>query len=470
MKIILRSYQEKAVEDIRQAYRNGYRAPLYVLPTGGGKTVIFSYIAHHAAAKGNRILILTHRQELLDQSSDTLTKFGVPHGYIIAGRATSDHPVQIASVMTLVRRLEQYDQPPDLIVVDECHRSRAMSWHKILENYPQSRLLCTTATACRLDGSGLGVDAGGFNDILIEGPNIQELIGDGYLSRTDVYAPPVGADLSNLHIQAGDYKTSDMDEAINKPKIHGNAVDHYKKICPGVQAIAFCVSVKHADNLAEEFDSRACHSKAIHGGLPREERDRIMNSFRDGQIKVLTSCDLISEGIDVPAVTCGIMLRPTASLGLWIQMCGRILRPFPGKERAIILDHTNNVERHGLPTEVREWSLDGVKRRSKRGSKEELPIRYRTCHKCYAVYTVNRPACPQCGTPYQLSAREIQEVEGELKKVEEEQHRKDVRREAGRAQSMDDLIKLGHQRGYKNPKGWAWYIYQARLRKKQKQT
>jgi superfamily II DNA or RNA helicase len=213
-----------------------------VLATGAGKTVIFSFIAKSAAEKGKKVLILAHRDQLIKQASRKLRDYEVPHGIIMAGFTPNRHSrVQVASVQTLVRRLDKVKAwfQPDIIVIDECHLSAAASYRKILDAFPDALILGVTGSPCRLDNKPLGKEYGGIYDHMIEGISIRDLISRGFLVRPVVYAPAEQLDLSGIKKSMGDYDTTELAAVVDKPKITGSAVAHYKKICPGVPAIAW---------------------------------------------------------------------------------------------------------------------------------------------------------------------------------------------------------------------------------------
>lgn len=462
MNVILRDYQRDLVVEIRDAYRHGFRAPLLQLSTGAGKTIIFCDIVERVARADHSAYILVHRQELLRQASDHLNLLGIPHGNIAAGRAITGDPIQIASVQTLVRRLDKLPRP-DLIIIDEAHHSNAASWRKIISTWSSSRLLGVTATPMRLDGTGLGKQSGGYYDYLICGPSTKELIRQGYLSRPVVYAPPIGADLTGIKTVAGDFDMKETSQRIDKPTITGCAIEHYSRICGNAPAIAFCASIKHAEHIANQFNAAGIAAADLHGGLDDNTRKHRIASLGNGQLRVLTSCDLISEGTDIPIVTTAILLRPTQSPGLYLQQCGRALRPFPGKAAAIILDHVGNWERHGLPDESRQWSLDSERKLS-RNKKQGLQIRM--CEQCYAVIPATVLICPQCGAKKDVKERKLNQVPGELCEVTEDRAaaaRINLKREQGMARSLQDLLRIAAARRY-NP-GWAFNVYNARKAK-----
>lgn len=424
-------------------------------------TVTFAYIASAAAIRKTRVLILVHRKELLRQTSRTLEQFGVAHGLIAPGMTGSRDAVQVASVQTYVRRMDRMRWTPDLIVVDEAHHALgASTWGKVLAHFPTARVLGVTATPERLDGRGLGVEAGGFFDTLVMGPSVSDLTAAGHLSPAVVFAPSM-PDLSGLHTRAGDFARDESAAALDKPSITGDAVAHYRKHAPGEPAIAFCVSIKHAEHVAESFRAAGWQAASIDGSLDDRERTARIRDLGAGKLHVLTSCEIVSEGTDIPIVSAAILLRPTQSLALCLQQMGRALRTHPGKQRALILDHVGNVYRHGLPDEEREWSLS-ARQRSKRGKSDSDTLPVRQCERCYHVHRP-APACPRCGFEYPTKAREIEYVAGDLHQVDPVEVRRKQKREQARAKSIDELRAIARARGYRP--GWAEFVWAARQRR-----
>ena len=454
----LRPYQSQAVDQVREAFRAGRRRPLLVAPTGSGKTVIFSYVTANAAAKGNRTLVLVHRAELLNQTHAALSQLEVPHGLIAAGKtADHSHLTQVASVQTLIRRLDHV-RPPDLIVIDEAHHATAGAWATVLARWPNARVLGVTATPQRLDGKGLGEV---FDD-LIRGPEVTKLIEGGYLCKPVYYAPKT-VSMEGVHKVAGDFNRAEVAERMDKPTITGDAVTHYRKYAEGQPCIVFCTGIKHAENVAAAFNASGYRFKVIDGTLAKEERAARVAALGSGQLHGLVCVDIVSEGFDLPCVAVAILLRPTASLSLHLQQIGRVLRPAPNKPRAVILDHVGNCRRHGLAEEVRDWSLDGIKRRAKRGPQDDVADT-RQCPECFAVHTPS-PTCPQCLHVYEIKDRIPDVVDGELEELKAREAIKQRKREQGTAQTLEDLIKVGKARGMKNPYGWAHNVFKARQKK-----
>ena len=449
--MILRPYQDDLVTRTRGSFRAGKRRPLIVLPTGGGKTVCFSYIAQGAVERGNRVWIIAHRAELIRQAGNTLGQFGVGHGIIKAGVKPTESMVQVASIQSVVARIGKVT-PPDLIVIDEAHHATAGQYRKVLDAYPGARVIGVTATPCRLDGRGLG-DV--FDDLIV-GPSLGYLTDEGFLSPARYFAPPVVADLSGVRTSRGDYLASDLDEAMAKRVVIGDAVEHYRKFLDGKPMLSFCSSVKTAEETAEAYRAAGYRAASVDGGLKDADRDDRIGGLATGKYQIITSCDLIGEGLDVPVCTGAQLLRPTQSLVLHLQQIGRVLRVAAGKEHAIILDHVGNLARHGFASEEREWSLEARMKKNKEG--DDVPVR--SCPQCFAAHEP-APVCPFCGFEYPAREKSKMEIRaGEL--LEIEARRKDRKKEEAMCRSEEDFIKLGIERGYAKPRVWAFMRWRAR--------
>jgi len=461
--IQLRDYQQTAIEGVREAFRAGHRAPLLVAPTGAGKTVMFGFVASETAKRGRRVLILAHRRELIRQASRKLTETGVPHGIIAPGNTPTRDLVQVASVQTLGRRINRADAP-DLIVIDEAHHAVAGQWAQIIAAYPQARLMGVTATPERMDGRGLGVGAGGCFDSLVMGPAVADLVTGGFLTPTKIWAPSEAPDLSGVRTRGGDYDAGALADAMAKPQIVGDAVAHYQKHAPGQPAILFSPSVAHAEAMAEAFRAAGIRAVAASGATEASKRDAAIAGLATGAVQVLCSCDLISEGLDVPAVGAVILLRPTKSLGLYLQQVGRGLRPAPGKAHLVVLDHAGNTLRHGPPEMPREWSLAG--RPKKKRDQDDAPPA-RQCPECFAVHAP-APCCPECGHEYKSGGREIEHVAGELSEVTDAMAARWGRHiplsKVLRDARDEDLAAVARARGYKQ--GWVFHMRQQRAQRR----
>jgi len=280
MSLTLRSYQSRAVHDLRLAYRDGARAPLLVLPTGGGKTIVMAEILRGLSERQRRGIVLVHRRELIAQTAHKLTLTGVPHGIIAAGLPTTDHPIQIASVQTLIRRLGSIDTPPDLIVVDEAHHATAGSWGRVLAHWPDALRLGVTATPVRADGRGLSA----VFDRLVLGPSVADLVSASFLTSARIYAPPQLADLTGLKRRGGDFAVDDAAQRLDRPTVTGDAIDHFRRFAGNQQAIAFCCSQLHANHVCESFNAAGIHAATLLGSTDPVVRDRVVQAFAAGRI------------------------------------------------------------------------------------------------------------------------------------------------------------------------------------------
>lgn len=465
---------------------------LGVLPTGGGKTATFSDIAtnvamsYEASGSNKTIWILAHKRELVSQASKSLTGFGVDHGIIAAGRTPQYHQrVQVASLQTIINRLDRV-QEPGFIIYDEAHHAKkGNTIGKIIEYFPNALGLGVTATPVRGDGVGLGINSGGYFEEMVVGPQMHELMDEGWLTQARLFGAETQIDLSQVDIVQGDYDKAQVLSKVDKPTITGDAVAHYSKICPGVPCVVFCISIEHAEHVADSFRAAGYLSEAVSGKDSESERDRKLGGLADKSVQVLTTCDLISEGTDLPEVVCGICLRPTASEGLHIQQIGRVLRsmfakgyPIDTPEQrlwaikngpkpfAIILDHVGNYVRHGRPKDTRKWSLDGAKKNSRKSIAEKLAkIKTVQCPKCFFVHEPE-PVCPNifptvCGHVYEVKTREVKKQDGELVEITDEMAvglRKQKKLEISRAKSLEDFQAIASARGHKPH--WAYQMWE----------
>lgn len=458
--ITLRDYQMRGIEEIRDAMRR-YRRVLYVLPTGGGKTMMFSKIAQGVQAKEKRVLTMAHRRELLRQISKTMDVWRVPHAVLNAdSRGAPRADGVVASVFTLVNRMQHMKQF-QLLIVDEAHHAAiGTTWNRVLNQFPEAKILGVTATPIRLDGKGL---ADSFDTIVL-GPSVAELTAMGYLTPAEVYAPKDAIDLRGLRISGGDYAKNELAAAMDKPSITGNAVEHYLRLANGKQAVAFCCSIEHARDVAAAFNDAGIKAESIDGNMEDHERDGVLMRFGRHQTKVLTSCDLISEGFDMPSIEVAILLRPTKSLGLYMQQVGRAIRPSPGKDRTVVLDHAGNTIQHGFVDDVRQWSLNAKERKSKGDKAPALRI----CPTCRAIHHP-APLCPRCGHEYEVASRFVKHVNGDLEQITRIEDVAEAMIEQDIKKRYDILINVGKHRNIENPQAWAWAMvageYAARLAK-----
>jgi len=449
----LRPYQDTMIDNLRGAL-SAHRSAIAVLPTGGGKTVIFSAICAQAKTP---VLILVHRVELLQQASRSLTRAGVEHEVIAPRHAlelcksTPGAAVTLATVQSAARR---EIRPPGLIIADEAHHAVCGSWASVMERFPAARVLGFTATPCRLDGSGLSAAFAS----MVMGPTVSALVADGYLCPVRAYSV---ASVDMVGVRESD--TSAVSARV--APIVGCAVDQWETIGCRRPAIAFCHSVEAAQSLAERFIARGVSSACIDGTMTAQARAEATNGLHSGAVEVLTSCEIVSEGFDCPGAEVAILLRPTQSLGLHLQQIGRVMRTAPGKTHGIVIDAVGNVLRHGLPDDPRAWSLDGA---TKRHSDGVTAVSVRTCPDCFRCF---RPAqrCPYCGCSIPIKPRSVELVDGALREWSKAElaAAREAARIAGRQEvraaaklGINGLKALAQKRGY-SP-GWVYQYAKAR--------
>lgn len=442
----LRQYQKDLLNKTREAYLQGCKSPCIVLGCGGGKTVLFAYMAKQSQEKGNTVWFLVHRKELLDQTIETFDKFNIE-------RKT----IHIGMVGSYSRNLDKHPKP-DFIIFDECHFSAARTWQRIIEAFPNAKIAGLTATPSRLDGKPLGATY----DTLVVGKSAKELISMGYLAPYKYYAPSV-ADLSVLPKKGSDFDKEKASDLLSTKAVFGDVIKHYKKLANGLQTICYCSSVNHSKRMAEEFQAAGINAVHFDGDTPKKTREKIVKDFRDKKIQILCNVDLISVGFDCPDVDCCILLRPTMSTALYIQQSNRALRFREGKT-AIILDHVNNYERHGLPDDERDWVLD-TKFKNKSQFQEDGALTIRQCIHCYSVFKNGR-TCPFCGFENELQEQEIKNIKEiklkEIKEMKREEAKKIVLdyRDPKECKNMQELAEFAKNRGYK--KGWIYFQSKAR--------
>jgi DNA repair protein RadD len=371
----LRPYQERAIADLRAQYQAGKRAPVLVLPTGAGKTVVAAEVIRSSIARGNRVLFLVHRQELLTQSVSKLEAAGVTDLRIIqAGNCLGSPmaPVAVASIPTLTRWTERQPEA-SLVIVDEAHHVVAETWRRLADHYSASLLLGLTATPQRADGKPLG----DIFDSIVVGATVAELV---EMWRTDhikglvpcrVYAPP---------------------QELETGKMALDPVEAYQKHGGNQRAVVFCVSIQHAEQCAEKMNAAGIRTGVVHGKLSPETRKRNLAALDAGDLDAITSCHVLTEGWDSPKVAVCILARKPQHTGLYLQMAGRVLRPSPGKTHATLIDLCGSVHDHGPPDLEREYSLGG------RGISKPDRDLIRQCPACGGVFRAGPKTCPNCGT------------------------------------------------------------------------
>lgn len=404
--IELRDYQVQAIDEGRSFIRAGTRRIVFVAPCGAGKTVIAAGIVAGAQRRNKSILFIAHRRELVAQTSAKLDAIDCEHGIILAGNKRSNNlPVQVASVQTLIRR--ECPFVPDILIIDECHHARAATWAGIIAKYPQAVLIGLTATPVRTDGKGLG----NLFDAMVSCPQIGSLIDRGFLVKPRCWTQSIPS-LTQVGKAGGDYKLDELAEKMNKSILIGNLVRHYEKLAAGRRTIIFAVNIDHSKAICEQFRAAGHAIEHLDGTTPNDERAAILARLASGETQFVSNCAVLTEGTDIPVVSCVIIARPTMSIGLYLQMAGRALRIYPGKKDCIILDHAGCAIRHGLVDDPREWELtcDVVKAAK---PKIHLADNYKVCPECEQVQPLALRVC-DCGYEFSLKSTEIQHDPGDL--------------------------------------------------------
>ena len=446
----LRNYQIDGKRAIEHAWANGHKNVLYVLATGGGKTVLFSSIA---AESTGAVCLIAHRQELVGQMSIALARQGVYHrivgpksvvSFIVAmhvealGTSYYDPSalVGVAGVDTLIRRgnsLKSWLDSVTLWIQDECHHiQKGNKWGKAADMLPNARGLGVTAEPSRADGGGLGRHADGVFDVVVEGPGARELIDAGWLTDYDIVCPAGDLDLSNVALspQTGDFSRPQLRAAVRRSRIVGDVVDNYQKFAAGRLGLTFATDVETATEIALKYTKNGIPAEVVSHKTRDADRVRILRRFRRRDLLQLVNVDLFGEGFDLPAVEVVSMARPTESFGLYLQQFGRAMRPdhdgptstraerlasiaSSGKPKALIIDHVGNVERHLLPDTPRPRSLDRRGARGRLRPLDAIPIR--VCTQCARPYEAVLRACPYCRFVYVPDVRNAPEfVDGDL--------------------------------------------------------
>lgn len=438
--ITLYPQQLELKNNIYNEWNKGNNNVLAVKPTGGGKSIVVSDIVLDGYNVNLKQSVIAHRNELVSQMAMHVAKRGIMHRVIgsdqtirmitrqqraVFGRSfvNPSSNTAVVGVDTLISRqdeLSRWTAQNDRWFIDEAHHVlQANKWGKAVTMYPNALGAGFTATPERADGQGLGADYDGVFHVMVQSPNMRWHIDNGYLSEYEIVCPESDLELHEEEVaKSGDWSSQKLRAAAKKSHIVGDVVTAYCRYAYMKQAICFATDVETAGEIASNFNDNGIRAAALSAKTPFNVREKFIQEFKDGKLKVLVNVDLFDEGFDVPACEVVIMARPTASLGKYMQMFGRCMRTAPGKLYGLVIDHVSNVIRHGLPDKPREWTLA---RRDKRAKQQKDPdeIELRAClnKECTKVYEKFRPVCPYCGFAPPLPEpreRSIEMVEGDL--------------------------------------------------------
>ena len=357
----LRPYQQHLKEEIFEGWQFYYQLMLQ-LPTGTGKTVLFSSIIKDLAAVPNtKILIVAHRKELVEQISTWLDRFQVEHGVIISGRKRNlDNSIQVASIQTYTNKANQAlmdSFSPDFIIIDEAHHTVAQTYQSLWSKYPKAWKLGVTATPYRLSHDSFR----SLYSCLITSPSMKDFISHGYLSDYVYMVDNPNGDMSKAiddikqKSNTGDYVISTLLKKLNVDKYVKYAVACYLRYAKDKKGIVYAISVEHGKNLCNAYESVGVSAEFIDSTTPRKEREEIVDRFRQGETRIMVNCNIFSEGFDCPDIEFIQMTRPTYSLSMYMQQVGRGLRPMRDGSKCIILDNAGMFKKFGLPSDSKPW-------------------------------------------------------------------------------------------------------------------
>jgi len=392
----LRPYQAEAITLLRQAFREQKKKVILCLPTGAGKTFTFSDLAKRTVEKGGRVLILTHRIELLTQADGALTKVGL-NPFVISANTKKLFTAScyVAMVETFYRRVKKEAFVSalgniSLVIIDECHLG---NFFKIIEHFQDAFIIGATATPISSKKENPLKDF--YNDI-VEPVDIPSLIQMGFL------APPVtyGAreEIKGLKTKMGEYTDESLMNVFDKKKMYDDAISHYKQLAAGRKTICFNINISHSIKMKNAFLAAGISAEHLDGTTSDVDRKRILKAFKNGEFSVLCNVGVLTTGFDEPSISCIIINRATKSTALYFQCCGRGSRMLPGKKDFIIIDMGANFKEHGLWNEPINWRDRFLNPKKPGKNKGVAPVK--DCKKCGAIIPAGNQSCPYCGFVY----------------------------------------------------------------------
>jgi superfamily II DNA or RNA helicase len=468
------SDQEEALQRVFGAFDAGFRAPVLVASTGWGKTHACCELIRRWVERGYRVWFLAHLEELLEDTSRRMDERQMPHSWIWGRKGHEPScPIQLVSLGTARRRLDQLPRP-DLVIIDECDLAVAQSYQNVLDAIGRPLVLGLTATPCRADGRPLR--EAGF-DLLIPTADTIDLVEAGRLARVRLFSFPAHPDLDRVRTKGRDFDQEEVGAIMSRPVVLGDSLEHWERLCVEPDGRirptgAFCSGTNAAHELAKRWREAGYRAMAVDGNSSPDDRGEALWGLRRGRLDLVATADMWLAGIDIPEMAAVLCERKTASLRVWLQMCGRGMRRGGQWGDCIGLDHTGNAQRpglgHPLARRMHLWDLDAGRQRRNLEKVPPVPV----CQKCFSSDVV-RGVCQECG-----HVREIRTplgavlVPGELVELDPraaakrqvEAERKAREAEERACKTLEELIALGHRRGYAHPEGWARMKMQLRQR------
>ena len=430
----LRPYQTQSVNEARASFSENHKCIILTIPTGGGKTVIFSYIVQNALKKGNRAMILCDRKELIKQAHKNIAQYGLSPTIIAPGHRQLLNNLYLASVDSLRRR--EFPEI-DILIVDEAHKQ---TFDPIIKKYmeinPTLTVIGATATPLRTGNQSALSDI--YTDMVGESVSISYLIQSGFLVKEKTFAAK--KDFSDVGLLGGDYESKALFKKFNEAKLYADVVGKYHRIAPGTKAICFNVNVQHSVNMCQAFNAAGISAKHLEAGSP--DRAQVLEEFSRGDFQVLCNCSILTTGYDESSIQTVILNRATKSQALYLQMTGRGGRIHPGKEFFTIIDMGSNVYEHGMWSDERVWSLTKKKKSEVTGAPAK-----KMCPACEYINPVSVRACQECHHEFPIKKKEL--LDAEFEEVKSVQKKVNTR-----GMSLAQLHAVAKERGYAS--GWAF--------------
>ena len=410
----LRQYQIDVIDQLSAGFRDGHTRQILMLATGSGKTSVAGEMIRRAAERGHRSIFVVERIELAGQAMRHLESLGLPVG-LMQGENTLYRDTDVAIVAS-IQTLSKRGIPENirLIVVDEAHILHR-AHQDLIERYSAVPVIGLTATPLR---KGLAK----IYSRLVKGPAIADLVRDRYLVPVKAYGPSqdkIEAVLSGVGVnyQPGgrDFINKDLSRAMNRKELVGDIISTWLAKAAGLPTLVFAVDIAHSRAVVDDFAAEGIAAEHVDAYTDAEDRKAIIGRFRSGETTVLSSVSVLAVGFDVPIAACAILARPTLSLALHIQQCGRVMRPADGKAHALILDHAANFARHGRPESFDVEILDDgeiAAAGTKRTSEELVP-----CSACGFLLERSRRECPACGNE-KRRVNQVHAVDGDLVEID----------------------------------------------------
>lgn len=413
MTIKLRQDQLNNIDQLADSVRAGYRRVVLQAPCGAGKTAISSEISKRALNKGKNVLFCTNRRDLAHQTYDKYTQYGLGEeiGFILSGeKSRLSKPIQICTYQTYIQRLKLGDgefsswfHNADIVFAEECHNLGAITYSNIINLYGNKVVIGLSATPAGSQGKGLGH----IFQKIIQGLSSKELIKLGNLVPMEYYAP------SKIDFQ--EFKKQQCENPGDKPRYIGDVFENWAKYAGGKSTLIFARNIKHSLWAKEKFEKQGVIIDHIDYHTTDDERERIYKDFESKKTQVLTNVGMCTEGSDFPWVEAIVIMKNIGRLSRYIQIAGRGMRPFPGKEKCILIDHTGCVDKHKYVEDDVVWSLDGKKPAVSKKYKKDKEKKIIVCEMCCFEFSGKR--CPQCMTWVKKYGKKELFIEGELKLI-----------------------------------------------------